>query len=81
MSSMAQAMAAAADHENNSWRVIVATAFGFSIATTAIALRLVSRWLCRKRLEANDYLILSAYPFKLGIDIASVLRELLPASL
>ena len=47
--------------EDQGYKIILATAFGFAIATVAVLLRLASRWLCRKRLEANDYFILAAY--------------------
>lgn len=56
-----------------SYKIILSTAWGFAIATTGIILRLVSRWLCRKRLETNDYLILAAYIPKLAIDVSSIL--------
>lgn len=59
---------------NISGKIVASTLAGFIIATTAILLRLFCRWVCRKSLEANDYLILLAYPFKLAIDVASVLR-------
>lgn len=48
-------------YENKSWKVIVSTAVGFALATTGLFLRLLSRWLCHKRLEANDWLIIAAY--------------------
>lgn len=60
--------------EDTTWKIIVSTAFSFAIATIGLILRLASRWLCRKRLELNDYLIIIAYIFKLGIDIGSVFR-------
>ena len=47
--------------EENSRKIIVAVAVGFALATIGIVLRLFSRWLCKKRLELNDYLILAAY--------------------
>lgn len=59
--------------EDKSYKVIASTAVAFAIATLSIILRFAARWLCRKRLELNDYLILLAYIPKLGIDIASVL--------
>ncbi|KAI9717115.1 MAG: hypothetical protein M1828_007448 [Chrysothrix sp. TS-e1954] len=59
--------------EDESYKVIISTAVGFALATLAICGRLVSRFLTRKRLEWNDYLILLAYIPKLGIDIASIL--------
>lgn len=48
-------------YEDRGYKVILATAFGFAIATTAVVLRLSSRWLCRKTLELNDYLLFLAY--------------------
>lgn len=61
--------------EYTGWKIVVSTAFSFAIATTGLVLRLASRWLCRKRLEVNDYLIIIAYIFKLGIDVGSIMRE------
>ena len=48
-------------YQDNSYKVVVSTAVGFALATTGVALRLVSRWLCRKQLELNDWLIICAY--------------------
>lgn len=48
-------------YENDSYKVVVSTAVGFGIATAGLVLRLISRRLCRKRLEMNDWLIICAY--------------------
>lgn len=48
-------------YENRSYKIVISTAVGFSLATSALILRLFCRWLCHKRLELNDFFIIAAY--------------------
>ncbi|KAI9653573.1 MAG: hypothetical protein M1831_005955 [Alyxoria varia] len=60
--------------ESQTWKIVVAIVIGFILATLGIALRLVSRWICKKNLELNDYLILVAYfPFGIAVNVASIM--------
>ncbi|KAL9088805.1 MAG: hypothetical protein Q9159_002916 [Coniocarpon cinnabarinum] len=59
-------------YEDISWKVKLSTGFSFAIATTALILRLTSRWLSGVSLALTDWLIMLAYVPKLGLDVASL---------
>ena len=58
---MSPEMLASLPHDNKGYKAAVATAIAFALATFGIIGRFVARFLCRKRLELNDYFIILAY--------------------
>ena len=48
-------------YANKSYKLIITTVVSFVLATIGIVGRFAARWICRKRLELNDYLIALGY--------------------
>ncbi|KEQ59521.1 uncharacterized protein M437DRAFT_56656 [Aureobasidium melanogenum CBS 110374] len=73
MSTPAPAADAQGLHDNRAHQLIVATIFAILLPTVFVVLRLLARHVLRIRLYFDDWLIIIAWFFKIGLDISNSL--------
>lgn len=58
--------------QNVQYKVVIATVFALVLSTTAVALRVLARRICRVHLKVDDYLMILALLFEWAISMAGV---------